>query len=416
MMRNLPSGKERLLWAIPVSVNAVALAVWTAVWLLGREGEGFIDLEVYRIGIHTLGAGGDLYGQLPETAAGAELPFIYPPFAVAALAPFAFSPWGVASAGLILASIGSLAAATYVVLRRMTLLSVRRAVWVTATATPVMLSLEPVSETLMFGQVNLLLLGLVAVDCLARTAKWPRGMLVGLAAAIKLTPAVFVLYFLIRREYRAAATAAVSGAVATAVMFLVLPHESVKYWFGGFGQMSGLSGSPYAANQSIQAVLARLGTSEPMFTVFWLVLSGLVLAVTVVAMRESAHIPPLALVCNAMFALLVSPISWSHHWVWLAPALVVGTVLAVERLSESKGWLVVPGVIASVAVVGAHRFFPNSHQRELEWLWWQQIAGSSYALLGIAVLVLAMASRSARPGPEVPVPMTRSMRKAGAGS
>jgi len=53
-------------------------------------------------------------------------------------------------------------------------------------------------------------MALVALDCLVAKPKWPRGMLIGVAAAIKLTPAVFVLFFLLRRDYRSAVTAAVS--------------------------------------------------------------------------------------------------------------------------------------------------------------------------------------------------------------
>ncbi|MBF6371085.1 hypothetical protein IU469_36130, partial [Nocardia puris] len=91
-------------------------------------------------------------------------------------------------------------------------------------------------------------------------------------------------------------------------------------WFGGLGNVDGLSGSAFHTNQSIQAVLARLRVPEPAFTLIWLGLGAVVLALVVAAMRRAAELPALALAINAVFTLLLSPISWSHHWVWIAPA------------------------------------------------------------------------------------------------
>ena len=104
-------------------------------------------------------------------------------------------------------------------------------------------ALEPVMQTIEFGQVNLLLMALVAVDVLVVRPRWPRGLLVGIAAAIKLTPAAFVLYFLLRRDYRAAAVAAVSAALVTGLAFLVAPGPSWTFWLDN--PAGGVSGSPF---------------------------------------------------------------------------------------------------------------------------------------------------------------------------
>src|SRR5690606_10575406 len=91
-LRTLPTRWSRIVpWVIPV-----LLSIAVAFWLSDQISRGFIDLEVYRIGIDTLRDGGDLYGDLPETSFGIGLPFIYPPFAALALSPFALLPWNVA--------------------------------------------------------------------------------------------------------------------------------------------------------------------------------------------------------------------------------------------------------------------------------------------------------------------------------
>ena len=131
--------------------------------------------------------------------------------------------------------------------------------------------LEPVMQTLEFGQINLLLMALVALDCLVVRPRWRRGLLVGLAAAIKLTPAAFVLYFLLRRDYRAAVIAAVTGAVATALGFLWTRRVRTVWLDNPAG---GVSGSPFFTNQTFEAVLARAGVDGLPRTVVWLLLSA----------------------------------------------------------------------------------------------------------------------------------------------
>src|SRR5882724_5055039 len=132
-------------------------------------------------------------------------------------------------------------------------------------------------------------MALVSLDCLAPRARWPRGALVGLAAAVKLTPAAFVLFFLLRRDYRAAATAAGSFAACTAAGFLLAPRDSAWYWTSVI-VATGRPGSPwYAANQSIQGVLARAGVNPhtPAGTAAWLALSAVVLVLACRGMRRA---------------------------------------------------------------------------------------------------------------------------------
>ncbi|MBF6301695.1 DUF2029 domain-containing protein [Nocardia amamiensis] len=400
----------RVLRLAPVlAVAFSAFCLLKPVWPFDEITGGFIDLQVYRLGVDAMRHGADMYGQLPQTTIGAGLPFIYPPFAALALGPFAMLPWDVAALSFFVSSVAALAITFYVVARRVWPEESQRrsAVWATACATPLGLLLEPIHSTLDFGQVNLLLMALVAADCLTHKPRWRRGMLIGIAAAIKLTPAAFVLYFLVRRDYRAAATAAVTGAAATAVGFAILPKESVKYWFGGLGNVSGLSGSAFHTNQSIQAVFARFEVPEPAFTVIWLVLGAALLALVVAAMRRAADLPALALAINAVFTLLVSPISWSHHWVWIAPALFALVGYA-TRLPGRRaiGWWVTFVATTAVFVIGPHNWLPDGEHRETTWTPWQHFIGNTYVWFSVVLVALflvgsrrgAATPRAERPG------------------
>ena len=365
----------------------------------------YIDLEVYRLGVEEWRAGGDLYGQLPETGADISLPFIYPPFAALALGIYALVPWGVTVASYLAVSLGALALTLYLVARRVWPQpdQRKRAVLVAATATPLAPLLEPVWSTLDFGQVNLILMGLVAADLLTRAPRWPRGVLLGVAAAIKLTPAAFVLYFLVRKDYKAAVTAAVSGAIATMIGFAVMPSESMRYWFGGFGNMGGLSGSEYQTNQSIQAVLARFEVTGTLATILWLLIGAALVALAVTVMRRSATPPVLAFAINAVVALLISPISWSHHWVWVAPAILGMLAYATTRpRSQALGWYLAGAATVVVYVLAEHNNLPGREGRETDWSAWEQFIGNGYVWFSVFLLALyAVVGRQRAAAPSV---------------
>ncbi|MFF0491477.1 glycosyltransferase 87 family protein [Nocardia sp. NPDC004068] len=394
---------RRPLWLIPPLLVVVAVYWLThpsyPLTAISRE---FIDLQVYRLGVQAWWHGGDMYGSLPKTTIGISLPFIYPPFAALALGPFAMLAWHPANIAFFVVSTLALAVTLYLVARRMWRGNTELVLWATACAIPLGMLLEPVHSTLDFGQVNLLLMVLVAADCLAQRPKWRRGMLIGIAAAIKLTPAAFVIYFLVRKDYRSALTAALTGAAATLLAFAVMPHESARYWFGGMGNVSGLSGSAFHTNQSIQGVLSRFRVPEPAFTALWLLLSAIVLALVVTAMRRAHDEPALMLAFNAIFTLLVSPISWSHHWVWIAPALLAGVGVAARRPPRSAlPWFAVLAATATVFVIGPQNWEPGDNNREFDWTPWQHLVGDTYVWLSVLLVALfVFGTRRAASAPE----------------
>jgi alpha-1,2-mannosyltransferase len=365
---------------VPVVLPVLALLVGA---LLQRSQAYFLDLDVYRIGIQTWLAGGDIYGPLPPTAVGRALPFIYPPFAAIVLTPLVLLPWNAAWVTLFALSLASIAVTLYVVARSVWPAGeVPGAVALATAALPLALVLEPVWGTFEFGQVNLILMALVAADCLTPRPRWPRGLLVGLAAAIKLTPAAFVLFFLLRRDPRAAVVAVVTAVAATGLGFVVDPASSLRYWSNG--PAAGVSGSEFYTNQTLMAVLTRVGLGEGVATAVWLVLAVAVLALAVPVVRRAE--PALALVALAGCALLLSPTSWSHHYVWIAPAVLVAAVQAVR--TRSLGW-----AAATVGLVGAFalapfRLLPGDGGREFGWTGPQQLVGATYVIVVVGLLAL----------------------------
>jgi alpha-1,2-mannosyltransferase len=375
-----------------VVANLAAVVFYLLTLRKGRISFGpyRIDLDVYRIGSSVWLRHGDLYGVLPATSSGARLPFSYPPIAAVVLSPLSLVPIAVAGAVLTLLSI----ALTALVLR-MFLRSVAGpragSWWTLAWLLPVGLFLEPVRNTLDYGQVNIALMALVTADCLTPNPRWPRGAAVGLAAAVKLTPAAFVLFFLCRGDRRAAGTAAVSFAAATAAGFLLAWHDSVRYWTSIVFQPGRAGDLIYAANQSLQAVLGRAGLdpSTPAGTAVWLALCVVVVVLAACAMRDALarSADAWALSLNAFAALLISPISWSHHWVWAVPGLLTLAVISRQRRHRAGLAMAAAGFVIFAAA--PQWWFPLGQNREWHWAIWQQIVGSSYVIFAAVILLLA---------------------------
>jgi alpha-1,2-mannosyltransferase len=247
---------------------------------------------------------------------------------------------------------------------------------------PAALVLEPVRSTLYYGQVNMLLMALVAADCLARRPRWPRGVLVGLAAAIKLTPAAFVLFFLLRGDRRAALTAGASFLCATGLGFLLAPGNSVRFWTTAVFDIDQRVNVWSTSNQSIAALLVRLGIDAG---VLRLLLAAAVLALAAAAMRRAFATgrPTWALALNALGALVVAPISWSHHWVWVAPILLTAGVLAWRARSRPALAAVAGGTL--LVFLSPHWWWSKADP----WTVGRLLFGGTYLFAAVIVLVVA---------------------------
>lgn len=283
-----------------------------------------VDLDVYIRTAQLVLRGEDFYN-----VAGAWLPWLYTPFAALLAIPFAFM--GILGAQVFWLVFNGLAVMG--VVYRLGFKGWRLSV----VATAAIWLIEPIRTTLGFGQVNIVLMALVVFDLMPgprllgdRRRLLPQGWLTGVAAAIKLTPALFAVYLFLTGRVKTAIVTFVSFAIATVIGFVVLPAPSIDYWSRLIGGDSGLNpGMKHFTNQSIIGSYIRFSRENPnSIPLGGLVLAALVIVIGLVAAvlwHRLAHMA-LAVGLVATTALLASPISWSHHFVWILPlAVVLGT-------------------------------------------------------------------------------------------
>ncbi len=379
----------------------VAVALFAVSAFISHQAKlwhGYIDLQVYRNGARAWLDGKDLYGPMPPVF-GLGLPFTYPPLAALFFAPLALMPLAIAEWAVLAVSIASLGVTLWVVLDRIRpTLAWQTRLAIVIGAVAVLQLLEPIRQTYGFGQINLVLMAAVALDCLARKTFWPRGMLIGIAVSVKLTPGGYLLYFLLRKDWKGAITLVVSAIGAVAVGFVLFPHDSPEYWFHTLADTGRIGPPWYAGNQSIKGFVFRLGYSTSVSTLLWLVLSVAAVALAALWMKRlldsGANVA--ALMVNAAAVLLVSPVSWSHHWVWIAPALLVAAD-AIARGRRNPWFLGAVGAAVVMFAIGPMWLLPHDHDRELTWNWWQQLVGNSYVLFTLAVFVVAALTYHPKP-------------------
>jgi alpha-1,2-mannosyltransferase len=385
----------------------VAAVVWAG-WRLLATTPYRIDIDVYRMGGRAWLDGTSLYrdGVLFHTEAGLNLPFTYPPLAAAVFSPFAWLSLDAASATITVITFALLLVTTMIALTRLRVWEQsaaisgpawRRRCWLAAAiVAPAVVYLEPIRSNFEFGQINVVLMTLVIADCVPRKTPWPRGLLLGLAIALKLTPAVFLLYFLLRRDTRALLASVASAILATALGFVVAAHDSWEYWTETVHDTDRIGTATYLTNQNIAGTLARLGLGETPRFVIWLIACFAVLGLTVWAVRRvlrsgdsselrSGDKAVLALICVAMFGLVVSPVSWSHHWVWALPAVLVTAVLGIRYRSVAMT------VISAVGVLLMY-FAPihlMTEHKETSAALWRQLLGGSYVWWAVALIAVA---------------------------
>jgi alpha-1,2-mannosyltransferase len=245
---------------------------------------------------------------------------------------------------------------------------------------------EPVSQTFLKGQINLILMGLVVMDCLLPRTPWPRGILIGLAAAIKLTPAVFVLFFLVRWQWRPVVATVVSFLAFEGLGWWLAPQDSKDYWLSVLWDPDRIGNAGYAGNQALRGALHRLDLSVSVETLVWVTVSGLVLAATwfLAALSRRRGDDLAALIAIATSCLVVSPVSWSHHWVWIVPAAMLA-----GRVLWRQGTFAQVGAWAALLpfVISPHWWFAQKQDHRLGWRWWQHPLGDSYLLVALGFLI-----------------------------
>ena len=303
--------------------------VFGAIRLVGPFDYGY-DFAVYRVAGSAVVHHESLFGPWIGQHVHHPLPFTYPPLAAVFAVPFAlvgnhvgYALWNFASIAALVLVVN---AATKPLVRRFA--SPRLAL---AVVCAIALALTPVQDEIGFGQVGIVLMAMCFFDCTQETTRWPRGLLVGTATAIKLVPGVFIPYLWLSGRRRAAMVATATFAVLSLAGSALLPSDSKTFWTSRVFDNSRVGNSAYVSNQSLNGMLERV--LGPHVDVVWFVLAG---AVAVFGLRRAAMASRrgqelLGVALAALVGVLVSPVSWIHHLVWIVPVLAALVGNAADR-------------------------------------------------------------------------------------
>lgn len=389
-----------------LALYAASVAVLMASHL--GHGWGFVDLHVYERSGAAIRAGAPLYAlRFPGALA-----FTYPPFAGLALAGLTSVPNGVLEVLVTALSLGLLPLLMYLTLRldrrsaarapraapsggrRLPALEARERLSLSLALAAAGLWLEPVWTTLRYGQLDVLVVTLVVWDMSRGDGARAKGVGIGLATAIKLTPAIFAVYLLLSRRTRPAIVALGTFAATVLVGYLALPGDSREYWGGAFAEPRRVGRIENAANQSLRGALSRVLHTQHVAGA-WVVLAAIValagIALAVLAARRGEE--GLGFCLCALTALLVSPVSWSHHWVLAVPALVLFALDAGRR--RAPGALAACALAALIAYVHVIWWVPINHplHSELHLNILQLVFADAYVLIALGALVAVAVAR-----------------------
>ncbi len=382
-------------------VAALVVAALVACGLAAAGLRHLIDIGVYLHGGDAVLSGESPYAELAPVT---DLPFTYPPIAAFLFAPLAALPQPLA-VGLWQAGILAGAGVAFAVLLRGQLGRSPQA-WLVVGVTAAAFLTEPFYATFGYGQINTLLVAAVVVDVvLVRRGSRFGGLLTGLAAAVKLTPAVFLLYFLVTGRTRAAARGIVAAVVGTLLPILLAPSWALSYWTGGVTDPGRVGEVRGENNQSLLGLLSRwwvdLGDST---TLRGVLLFGVTALGLMLARRWwSIGRDDVGLGVAAAAGLLASPVSWDHHYVWLAPLLV-----AMVAPSAPVPWRRAGIVALVVLMICPPRRIPWDPADLVPAGWWEGLALSAYVIMAVLLLV-TVALR--RPSPETPRPADQEISR-----
>jgi alpha-1,2-mannosyltransferase len=377
------------LWLVAaVSAGLAAVRVFLLVWHRSP-----LDFDIYMMGgSHFFG--GHLYDVRYTSP---QLGFTYPPFSALAFSPLTLLPRQLAQylwAGANLALLAGLVAVSLRAARPA--LSGRRLIqWSLILLSPA-IWLDPVKLTFSYGQVNIILVTLILTDLTGRVRLGdkviPQGVLTGLAAAAKLTPLIFVPFLFLVRQGKAATATLVTFIGVGGVVALLGPSTSWTYWTRDAFDTGRVGANSYISNQNLSGSLERFHHSTVPHPVYYgidliLAVGGMALAVW--AYRQSSRL--LGILVCATVGMVVSPITWAHHMVWVVPVLI-WLCLAEDRPRGGRIWAAAAALLFWRAPIWSLPY--GGSGQELHERGWQLVVGSSYFLamivflLGVALMLL----------------------------
>ena len=344
----LPSWAPVALGVLAWAVALAAVAPLVRGYLTNAPDQRMVDLDVYRTGGLSVLRGQPLYVMLTQPPQ--LLAFTYPPAAALFAVPLALLPWPAAQLAWVPFIYVPLAVVIWYAFAPLVRRAGRLRLAVFAGLFVACAYLFPLRDEVRFGQVDMVLLAMAVADCAAPVSntvsntdsgtdsgtapRWPRGTLVGLATAIKLVPGVFIVYLWLSGRRRAALTAAATAAACTLGAWLVLPQDSVTYWTSAIFQTGRLGSNSGTSDQSLRGMLLRAFLPGTLPGQVWAAVAA------VVAVAGFALAGKLArqghqgdgIAVTALLAVLLSPVSWIHHFVVVVPA--IGAILADGRSSR----------------------------------------------------------------------------------
>jgi Glycosyltransferase family 87 len=439
-----------------VAVFVVVLAIWALYIAIHPPGFTLypVDLGVYRAGGLIVRHVSPPYnGKLAHplydvplsdvALSTVALKFTYTPFAALFFAAVSFVPWSILPHLSQAVNLVALVAAAWCTMGALGYRDRRVRAGGALLGAAAGLLTEPVFRTMYLGQINLILMALLIWDLTQPDRRRWKGLATGFAAGIKLVPLIFIPYLLLTRRFRAAAMASGGFAATVAGGFVILPGDSADWWLHGLFIQDGRTGFVgWGGNQSMRAIATRLLGSIDAATVPWAACAVVVIAggLLCAAMLDRAGHTMLGLLTAALIGLLVSPISWDHHWVWVVPGMMAAAHYAVRAWQAGRrrgaagcsalalGLLLVfapwPGSLWSHYTRGPGDFThgliwtgPNSPVtsyvnygdspafREYHWSGLQLLAGNAYVLAGLLLLViLGITARRSRRSARAPAP------------
>lgn len=373
-------GRARWLRAgAPAPYAVAALAASVGLYLLVRwiTQPSMLDLVVYRAEGSAVRAGLDLYGVLPSVG---HYRATYPPFTALLFVPLTTIPPTVMIWMGVGLNLALLVLVAFLSCRLVGIAPHQRATTGLVVAAVAVWS-EPVFTTFRYGQINLLVLALVLWDVTRPADARTRGVALGIATGIKVTPGVFIVYLLLTRRFRMAAVASATFAATILGSAALLPHAAWQYWTSLLYDTERVGRPENAANQTVRGLIVRIAHTRdiaPLWTLVSLAVLVAGLAVAVLAYRRLGD--HWGLLACAVASLLAAPVSWTHHWVWCVP-------IALLLWQEARRWLVAVAIFWTFAVWAV----PHTDGLELAFSPWQVSLSLWYVAFGLVFLALTTA-------------------------
>lgn len=326
------------------------------------------DLRIYYHAVEFWLNGTSIYDYSQPDPVNISLGFTYPPIAAVAMAPMSLLPLNVVIVMTFLAIIAATTVLTFLCVRERLRAARFQFLLVTGLVTAVSFCFLPIGQNVAFGQINIFIALLVVADVLVlgrRGSRW-FGIGIGVAMAIKLTPGIFLVYLILAKKWRALVVSLIAAAAAIVVGGIFSASDTLEYYTRLVWESDRVGFLDNTTNQSINGVIARVMSPADPSRAAWLVGSAVVAFLAIRRVRKALqqHDVLAAITLTGFLGILVSPVSWLHHVVWILPA---GIVTASWFVSTHRGRSIADAVrtagytrVALLAVSGMFVWIVNT--------------------------------------------------------